>query len=39
MDEEIEAEYIRAGERTKGMMNAKQMATQKDENKNVMGSR
>jgi len=23
MEEEIEAEYIRAGERTKGMMNAK----------------
>ena len=31
MEEEIEAEYIRAGERTKGMMNAKQMATQNDE--------
>jgi len=39
MEEEIEAEYIRAGERTKGMMNAKQMATQNDEKKNVGSSR
>jgi hypothetical protein len=35
MDEEIEAEYIRAGERTKGMMNAKQLATKQDEKKNL----
>jgi hypothetical protein len=39
MEEEIEAEYIRAGERTSGMMNAKQMATKQDEKKNVGTSR
>lgn len=39
MEEEIEAEYVKAGDRTKGMMNAKQMATRQDEKKNVGTSR
>lgn len=39
MEEEIEAEYIRAGERTKGMLNAKQQQTRHDEKKNLGLSR